>query len=635
MRRFIFPAAICLCLLTVVSHHTTVAAKDTWVSVRTKNFFLVGNASEKDIKRIGIKMEQFREVFTRFFPNINFKMPVPTTVMVFKNESSYAPFRVREKSSGHFQAGPDLNYIALTVEGKGEDFSVIFHEFTHLLVKNNFKNAPVWFNEGLAEYYSKFHMSEDQRVVLGFPIISHIILLRRSKLLPLRTLFEVDHQSPYYNESEKSTIFYAQSWALMHYLMIGKEGRDQGLDKFTALLNSRVPFERAFQDAFNTTFDAMEIELRNYVAQDRYKVRLANFAKTLELNTTTETRVLSEAEAQAYQGDLLARSNRKEAYAYLEQALKLDPNLGMAHASLGMAYFRDGKNGAAQTSLARAVAASSQNYLTHYHYAYVLSRVDDQAPSISTFSPELAAKIRKHLQKAIALRSDFLEPYNLLAYVSLVTGTNVDETIASLKRVLTESPDSYNLAYMLGQLYVHKDDYKTARVLLEQVVKSNAEEEVRRHSESLLKLAITTEEQRARYEATKQTSVITVNADSEPVKNAPPDPSADLRAALRPPAKGETQLQATLVKIECDSKAIVFVVKTANGLLRLTTASFNTVALKTWDAAVSGEITCGERKPEHSVVACYIPNTDKKIKAHGILRSIDFVPADFKLKPPR
>ena len=122
------------------------------------------------------------------------------------------------------------------------------------------------------------------------------------------------------------------------------------------------------------------------------------------------------------------------------------------------------------------------------------------------FTPEQAAKIRAHLQKAIALRPDFLEPYNLLAYVSLVTGKDVDESIALLKRVLSESPDQYNLAYMLGQLYFHKDDFKNARVVLEQVVKSNADEEVRRHSESLLKTAKTTQEQIARNEAAKQTS---------------------------------------------------------------------------------------------------------------------------------
>jgi tetratricopeptide (TPR) repeat protein len=635
MKRFIFPLAICLCFL---AHHTTVAAKDTWISVRTNNFFMVGNANEKDIKQVGLKLEQFREVFTRLFPNMKLKTPVPTTVMVFKNESSYAPFKIRANSSGHFQSGADVNYIALTPDTKFEDhLSVIFHEFTHLLVNNTFNKAPVWFNEGLAEYYSTFRITDERMVVLGFPIANHVILLRRNKLLPLRTLFEVDHKSAHYNEAEKTSIFYAQSWALMHYLMIGKAGRNEQLEKFMKLLNSRVPLEQAFQEAFGMTFEAMETDLTSYVGGDRYNVSLDRFASKLEFNITTEAKKLSEAEAQAYQGDLLLHSNRrKEAYVYLEQAVKLDPSLAMAHTSLGMAYFGDNRIGEAQASLARAVAANSQNYLAHYHYAFVLSRADAIAGlTIVNYSPELAAKIREHLQKAIALRPDFPESYNLLAYVSLVTGKDVDEAIVTLKRVLSEMPGQHNLAYMLAQLYFHKDQFKSARELVEEVVKSNAEEEVRRLSESLLKLIITTEEQRARYEAAKQVTPIVVDADNRRAKEVPFDPSQQLREALRPAATGETRLQGALVRIECEPKGgIVFIVKTANGLLRLRTPNFNNLEIKTWDAAVSGEITCGDRKPENGVVVCYLLNTDKRVKADGVLKSIEFVPSDFKLKPP-
>ena len=47
MKRFIFPLAVSLCLLVAVSQHTTVTAKDTWVSVRTKNFFMSETPAKK------------------------------------------------------------------------------------------------------------------------------------------------------------------------------------------------------------------------------------------------------------------------------------------------------------------------------------------------------------------------------------------------------------------------------------------------------------------------------------------------------------------------------------------------------------------------------------------------------------
>jgi len=645
MKRLIFPLAVSLCVFLVVSQYATVTAKETWVSVRTKNFTLLGNASEQEIRKVGLRLEQFREVFTLLFPRIKFNTPVPTTVIVFKNDSSYRPFKPNATTAGYFQPGPDVNYITLTTEVRGEQdaYSVIFHEFTHLMVENTFPDAPVWFNEGLAEYYSTFSISDDQKIVLGSPIANHVFLLRDSKMLPLKTLFEVDHKSPHYNEKNKQSIFYAQSWALMHYLIVGKEGKNEQLGKFMELLRTKMPTEQAFQQAFETSYDVMEKDLREYVRKDRYNILRGHFEKKLELDNTTQATVLTEAEAQAYLGDLLLHSNRKETYTYLENALKLDPNLAMAHASLGMAYFREGKEKEAQASLERAVAANSQNYLAHYYYAFTLSRQTAYyGPVMTGYPPELIAKINDHLQKAIALRPDYLEPYNLLAFMSVVTGQGLDEAIASMKRVLSITPGRHDFMNMLGQLYLRKENYKAAREVLEQVVKSNANDEIRRHSESMLKQLDVFESETARLAAARKQYETTAAQRVEAVVSTEPDkstvtpasdPSAYLREVLRAPGPGETQLQAKLVRIECEPKSIIFVVQTADGLLRLRTPSFDDVEITTYDPKVTGEITCGVRKPENVVVVCYFPNTDKRVKVEGgVLKSVEFVPAAFKLK---
>jgi len=652
MKRFVYPVLVTLCLVAIVSQHTPVLAKDNWISVRTKNFLMVGNDSEKEIREVALKLEQFREVFTRLFPNMVFSTPVPTTVVVFKSQSSYAPFKPHANTAGYFQAGRDVNYITLTTELNSSDpFDVIFHEYTHLLVNNTFKDAPLWFNEGLAEYYSTFKITDDRKIALGTAIGKHVYLLRESKMLPLRTLFEVDHRSPHYNESKKQGIFYAQSWALMHYLLIGKTGFVAPLSKFLELQNAGVPIDQAFQQAFGMPFETMEKDLRNYVKQDRYNVLNGHFERKLELDASTQATPLSEAEAQAYLGDLMLHSHRKDAYTYLEKAIKLDPNLGMAHASLGMTYFREGKVNEARASLERAVSLNSQNYLAHYYYAFTLSRQSEEGAPVAAYTPEIAAKIRTHLQKAIALRPDFLESYNLLAFVSLVSGENLPEAIASLKEAVKASPGRNDFSFTLAQLYARSGDYKTAREMLEQLVKSNDNAEMQLPIESLLAQVKRIEENAGRYEHLKQanrasgggppslvtvgsgttTSTTTTNDFPQP---APNDPSFYLRDVLRKPEGGETQLQATLLRLECDAKGIVFVVQTDSGLLRLRTASFEEVEITTYDPNVKGDITCGERKPANVVVVCYLPNTDKKIKADGILKSIEFVPPDFKLKPP-
>ena len=175
-------------------------AADTWTTVRSKNFTLVGNAAEKDIRQAANRLEQFRSVFGMLFPSVKLNSPVPTTVIVFKSNGAYKPFKVNPNVSGYFQPGEDVNYITLTSEKASEDqpFRTIFHEYVHLLVENTMGPAvPLWFNEGLAEYYSTFDVKdEDRRFILGDLVSNHVLYLRDNKLLPLRTLFAVDYKSP-------------------------------------------------------------------------------------------------------------------------------------------------------------------------------------------------------------------------------------------------------------------------------------------------------------------------------------------------------------------------------------------------------------------------------------------------------
>jgi tetratricopeptide (TPR) repeat protein len=592
-------------------------------------------------------LEQFREVFSRLFTAANVKSPVPTTVIVFKSDNSYRPFKPIPNVAGYFQSGPDVNYITLTTEYRGVEqntFNIIFHEYTHLLVDASSGNVPVWFNEGLAEYYSTFSITDDQKVVLGKPISNHVFLLREKKMLPLRALFQVDHKSPEYNERAKQSIFYAESWALMHYLIQSKEGqRLKDMGKFLGLMNANVPMEEAFQKAFSMTFAEMEKELRNYIQRDRYPVTSGQFQSKVEFDREMQAAPLTEAEAQAYLGDLLLHSNRLEAEAYLQKALELDPNLAMAHASLGMLRVRQHKPDEARKSLERAVAGNSQNYLTHYYYAYALSREGmAEGELVSTYPAETAAKMRAELKKAIELRPDYPESYSLLAFVNLIAGSQLDESVELLRHAIAIAPGRNDLAFMLAQVLMRKEDFKSSRQLLEKLSKNNSDDQVRQRAERLLAQVATMEEQAANFRAFKEEQgKNTGNRSSEPGSIVVPgepevtanaDPSSYLREALRKPQAGETQVQGLLTRIDCDAKGIVFVVRAGNRQLRLKTKGFEDMDITSFVTSAGGEITCGVRKPESDVVVGYLPVADARTKIDGIMKSLEFVPNDFKLK---
>ena len=555
----------------------------------------------------------------------------------FPNSTSVHPYR---------QAGPDVNYITLTTEAHGEQdpFNVIFHEYTHLLVNNTVGNVPVWFNEGLAEYYSTFSIANDQNFVLGKPIGPHVFLLRDSKTLPLRTLFQVDQHSAYYNERDKQSVFYAESWALMHYLILGNEGKRLAqLSKFISLLNTNKPMEQSFQEAFQVSFEVMEKELREYIKRDRYPVMSGHFEAKLDVDKAMQAAPLTEAEALGYLGDLLLHSNRVESETYLQKALALNPNLALANASMGMVRIRQMKTAEARQYLERAIAVNAQNYLIDYYYAFVLSREgmgEDQR--VMGYTDDAAAKMRAELKKAIGLRPDFPESYKLLAFINLVTNSQLDESISFLKRVLATSPGRSDLQFILAQVYMRKEEFRTARALLENLSKGNSE--VRESARTMLASLTAREDQIARFHAAQEGTdpaegsrsprLLRGSASEQNPVEVKTDPYAYLQEALRKPSEGEKRVQGSLTRIDCDPKSgITFLIKVGERTLRLRTDRFENLQITTYTSDVAGDITCGVRKPENAVVMCYLPLKDLRARADGTAKSLEFIPKDFKLRP--
>lgn len=637
-------AVIVAIVCTIFFAVPNAAAKDTWVGVQSKNFKLVGNAKEKDIREVGRRLELFREVVSRLFKNIKVASPVPTTVIVFKSDSSYRPFKPSANTVGFFQSGEDVNYITLTTElnGTQDAFNIIFHEYTHLLVNNTSGIVPTWFGEGLAEYYSTVMIADDKKVMVGRPIASHVYLLRQRQMLPLRKLFEVDTKSPYYNEGDKQSVFYAEAWALVHYMILGRGGhKNDEVTKFVDSLLAQAPVEDAFKAAFGITIDQMEHQLNQYVKRDRYPVIAGEFTSKLNAGTEMHAFPVSDAEALTYLGDLLIHLNRKDGQDYLRRALELDPQLPMAHASTGILRIREGKFDEAVKHLAKA-APKSDNHLVHYYYAYALSRQGHlDETMVTNFAPGNAQKMREHLKTAIDLRPDFLDSYALLAFVNVVTHTGLDESIAMLRNKLTIAPRRNDLLFMLAQLHQRKQEYQTAREVLQRLFANKPDDVLRERAESMLR-QISAEEKLVTITSVEKADdgpkiPVMPEADGDS-KNTPVpeiDPSHFLREALTKPNDGESRVHGVLFRIDCDSSGVVFVIRGQDRVFRFRAETFRNVDMRSFSADAGKQITCGLRRPENAVVVIYAPVADARLKVDGKAKSIEFVPKDFQLIPQR
>src|SRR4051794_6202066 len=92
-RRTISPPALLAAILLLALISTPASAKDNWIRIQSKNFILISNSGEPELRKIAIHLEQFREAISRLLSQTKINSSVPTTVVVFKSDSSYGPFK--------------------------------------------------------------------------------------------------------------------------------------------------------------------------------------------------------------------------------------------------------------------------------------------------------------------------------------------------------------------------------------------------------------------------------------------------------------------------------------------------------------------------------------------------------------
>jgi len=460
-----------------------------------------------------------------------------------------------------------------------------------------------------------------------------LLMLRSDSWLPLQTLLSVDRKSPYYNERDKTGIFYAESWALVHYLILGNERkRQRQLGAFLALLRDGAKAERAFQAAFQTDSQTLRNELKDYTNRTIFPQLAVTLPERIRSTADIASEPISEAEGRAYLGDLLLHIDRLDQSAVvLEQALALDPTLSLAHASLGIVRVKQKRFGPAIEHLRKAEAGDPTNYLVHYYLAFALSRsAMDEGLSISTYAPETVETMRAELRRAIELNPNFPESYALLAFVNLVREQELDESIGMVRHALTLAPGRDDYLFVLAQLYMRKQDFVTARQVLQPMLRENADETIRQSALTLLNSMQKIEEQINRLKAAG------LSMDSSDIGHedtgATEEPS--LEPFLRKPLDGEQRVQGILNRVDCGPGTILLSVDSGGQQLRLHASGLERVRFVTYTTDVRGEMSCGTRHPPNPVVVTFRPGRQDRNRVAGEVVAVEFVPADFQLQDP-
>jgi tetratricopeptide (TPR) repeat protein len=441
-------------------------AKDKWVETRSAHFRVFSNAGEKRAKEAAFNFEQLRYVFSQAFPDQRIDSAIPTEIFLFKNEKSMRPYQPLKDGKpedwvAYFRSSSYKNTIAFVLGRSGDTARQrAFHQYIHLVLSYEDVRDPVWLREGLAEYYETTLIRKD-KAHIGKIKERHLRTLNSRVHIPLEKLFVVDWNSPYYLDSDKRAHFDAESWALIHYLLVGKdpEGRRQ-LGEYLRLL--REGRKLAFQEAFHTNPRQLDHELRNYIDNRIYQHFVMSL-QPIDLKKDLSTTVLSETRARIHLGDLLASIERyDDAAEHFADALEAETDLTEVYESLGFLYLRRRDYAKAKGYLAMAVERGTDEPIVHYEYASTLLR-DYLGGTVESIPDEILGAATSSLERAISSAPELADAARLLAFVHLVRDENLEEGIEIAEDALKRAPGHRRLLYVLGQLYSSAEYYSDAQ----------------------------------------------------------------------------------------------------------------------------------------------------------------------------
>lgn len=353
-------------VLFIAASSQEICQAQQWISLHSSQIELITGNSESE----GQAAFQLLEGARQFFENgstLSVTLKQPVRVFAFRSKDEYAPYRLNSSAFGHFLHSPNGDYIALE-DIKPEHYEAALHEYTHYVVRQAGLHLPTWLNEGLADLYSSLELNK-QQAIIGHPLPGRIVVLKTNSLMDLRTLLAMTLNSPYYSESGKLSVFYAQSWAFTHMLALDPQYSVQ-FSRFLQAVSSGVPSSDALLRVYGKSLEQAETDLKQYLP--RMAANTASFRLPLHKSfIQPQVESLSNEEKMLALADLLAvhPATASEALRTLTEIAKTSPNNPLIEEKLGYAAWNMSRVDDARSYFAQAVEHGSHNPDMIYRYA--------------------------------------------------------------------------------------------------------------------------------------------------------------------------------------------------------------------------------------------------------------------------
>ena len=578
-----------------------------WIRINSPHFELFTNAGERSGRRTILYFEQIRDFF-RQTANLGKVPSFPVRIIQFRSQREFAPFRSNETATAYHLSGLKRETVAMGTSDRPTRMAAV-HEFIHLLVKHSGAELPLWLEEGLASLFSTLE-PQGRQVRFGEMASD---LLRDRQWLPFRELIAVDRNSSHYDESDRTKVFYAQSWALTHMICRSRQYRQRFSNFLTGVVGDTG--EEAFRWVHGKSLDQIEIDFKRYVVQKKfpaglYEIRLKKTAEKPKVHPATAT------EVSLVKADLLVRLKKPEqAREIYSELARQDPEDWQVPEALGYLASYSGDLDQARRHFARAIELEATNPKVYYDYSLLLRDADAE--------PETVKAV---LRKAISLKPDYDDGHYLLGSILLQEGER-GMALAQMMRVKQlsrqEAVPFYRTVAELNHQLGKKEAARRAAILCHKYAQSS--EEVASAEELLEWLDVPVE--KLPDAGSNAEADVAAAAPDEPPSVPPgtgpgqsgagpfegPDPPDALRQAT---------VEGTFTKLDCLGEHARLYLLVEGKPLALAILDAASVRVTGPEAGLV-DLSCGEQESKPVVVE-YQPKDDAELGTLGIVKVIQF-----------
>lgn len=345
-RRWIARTALTLLACGLISVDAS-AASQTWSLVESGAIRVLTDDSPtvaiELVEELGVAQSMLKQI-------ASVESQLPLRVFAVKDRKTLtelAPRRFKRgdiHTLGFSHTGAHAAFIVLRTDGPTAlRAGTLRHEYAHVLTAAMSPEAPAWLDEGLAEFWSSVVVDGD-RLVAGRPVAKHLELLRKRKWLPLDSVLN-QRRGSLPSKPDQVTLFYAQAWAMVHYLLLGPDAN--GLTTF-------MPSTSTLPRQFEST-------IHQYVNTGRFREAVVSWQPPPRSRDSAS--MIPEARALAERADMLVSGEQpRRGFDVARQALAINPNEPLALEVIGTYHFLNNQPNQARDWLTRALATGTNSY---------------------------------------------------------------------------------------------------------------------------------------------------------------------------------------------------------------------------------------------------------------------------------